>query len=63
MELIQVIGLIAVAASGLASAAGAQASGTLAVPPDSPRWEMEGSAKAAEFQGRKASSSMAARRP
>jgi hypothetical protein len=31
----------------------AQPSQTLSVPPDSPRWELEGQAKAAEYQGRK----------
>ena len=31
----------------------AQQSQTLSVPPDSPRWELEGQAKAAEYQGRK----------
>jgi hypothetical protein len=30
-----------------------QTSGTLSVPADSPRWELEGQAKAAEYQGRK----------
>jgi len=29
------------------------APGTLSVPPDSPRWQLEGQAKAAEYQGRK----------
>jgi hypothetical protein len=31
----------------------AQTPQTLSVPPDSPRWELEGQAKAAEYQGRK----------
>jgi len=33
--------------------AGSAHSQTLAVPPDSPRWELEGEAKPAEYQGRK----------
>src|SRR5512141_2654700 len=36
-----------------ASAAHSQAPQTLAVPPDSPRWEVEGQVNAAEYQGRK----------
>jgi hypothetical protein len=35
-----------------ASAARSQAPQTLSVPPDSPRWGLEGQAKAAEYQGR-----------
>jgi hypothetical protein len=35
-------------------AAKAQTAQTLAVPPDSPRWDLEGEAKLAEYQGRKA---------
>src|SRR6266550_4128874 len=35
------------------SAAHSQTPQTLSLPPDSPRWNMEGQAKAAEFQGRK----------
>jgi hypothetical protein len=31
----------------------AGSTGTLSVPPDSPRWELEGNAKVAEFEGRK----------
>src|SRR4029077_15635626 len=31
----------------------AQTPQTLAVPPDSPRWELEGEARPAEYQGRK----------
>src|SRR5215467_6954709 len=30
-----------------------QTSQTFVVPPDSPRWELEGQAKAADYQGRK----------
>ncbi len=33
--------------------AAAQPAQTLAIPPDSPRWQLEGQAKAAEYQGRK----------
>jgi hypothetical protein len=36
-----------------ASAAHSQTPQTLSVPPDSPRWDLEGEAKAAEYQGRK----------
>src|SRR5947209_10446906 len=36
-----------------AQKASAQSAQTLAVPPDSPRWQLEGQAKAAEYQGRK----------
>jgi hypothetical protein len=36
-----------------ASAALAQTPQTLSVPPDSPRWELEGEAKTADYQGRK----------
>jgi hypothetical protein len=36
-----------------ASVAYSQSSQTLAVPPDSPRWDLQGQAKAAEYQGRK----------
>lgn len=36
-----------------ASAAYSQSSQTLAVPADSPRWDLQGQAKAAEYQGRK----------
>jgi hypothetical protein len=36
-----------------ASVAYSQSSQTLAVPPDSPRWDLEGQAKVAEYQGRK----------
>ena len=37
----------------VAAAAHSQTPQTLSVPPDSPRWELEGQAKAAEYQGRK----------
>ena len=37
----------------VACATHAQTPPTLSVPPDSPRWELEGQAKAAEYQGRK----------
>jgi hypothetical protein len=37
----------------LASAAESQAPQTLSVPPDSPRWDLEGQAKPTEYQGRK----------
>jgi hypothetical protein len=36
-----------------ASAAHSQAAQTLSVPPDSPRWDLQGQAKLAEYQGRK----------
>jgi hypothetical protein len=36
-----------------ASSARSQAPQTLSVPPDSPRWDLEGQAKATEYQGRK----------
>jgi len=36
-----------------AQEAAAPSTQTLAVPPDSPRWQLEGQAKAAEYQGRK----------
>ena len=32
---------------------GAQTQGVLSIPPDSPRWELEGQAKPADYQGRK----------
>src|SRR5262245_2002489 len=35
------------------SAISAQTSQTLSVPPDSPRWELEGEARPADYQGRK----------
>jgi hypothetical protein len=41
--------VIAYSASSLA----AQPAQTLSIPPDSPRWQLEGQAKAAEYQGRK----------
>ena len=48
---------ISIAVCGLtspfASAAQSQASKTISVPPDSPRWELEGQAKVADYQGRK----------
>src|SRR5438270_13326182 len=47
-----VVMALAVFSSG-AQEATAQAAQTLAVPPDSPRWQLEGQAKAAEYQGRK----------
>jgi hypothetical protein len=37
----------------LGALAYAQSSPTLSVPPDSPRWELQGQAKATEYQGRK----------
>ena len=37
-----------------ASAAHSQTPQTLSVPPDSPRWELQGQARAADYQGRKA---------
>jgi len=48
--------LIASLALGLVSAvaARAQSSEALAVPPDSPRWDLQGEAKLSEYQGRKA---------
>ena len=43
-----------VAAQGVGSqAAPAQPAQTLSIPPDSPRWELEGQAKPTEYQGRK----------
>ena len=48
---------ISIAVCGLTSpfesAAQSQASQTISVPPDSPRWELEGQAKVADYQGRK----------
>ena len=41
------------AAQGGIEAAAAQSAQTLSVPPDSPRWQLEGQAKPAEYQGRK----------
>jgi len=40
-------------AAAFGAAAPPQSEGTLAVPPDSPRWELEGEAKPAEYLGRK----------
>ena len=40
-------------AATFGAAAPPQSEGTLAVPPDSPRWELEGEAKPAEYLGRK----------
>ncbi len=37
----------------IASAAQSQTPQTLSVPPDSPRWELEGQAKVEEYLGRK----------
>jgi hypothetical protein len=48
--------LVAIAYSAFPAAAqeaGAQSAQALAVPPDSPRWQLEGQAKPAEYQGRK----------
>ena len=48
--------VIACTASSVASSlqtAAVQSAQTLSVPPDSPRWELEGQAKPAEYQGRK----------
>ena len=46
--------VIAYSASYLAAqGAAAQPAQTLAIPPDSPRWQLEGQAKTAEYQGRK----------
>jgi hypothetical protein len=46
--------VIACTASSLAGqGADAQPVQTLSIPPDSPRWQLEGQAKAAEYQGRK----------
>ena len=42
-----------IAFSPAAQAAAAQSAQTLSVPPDSPRWQLEGQAKPAEYQGRK----------
>jgi hypothetical protein len=47
-----VIRLLSASALSLLSIAAAAAQ-TLAVPPDSPRWELEGQARAAEYQGRR----------
>src|SRR5881296_1661882 len=38
----------------LANAAQSQTAGSLSVTPDSPRWDLQGEAKLAEYQGRKA---------
>ena len=46
--------VIAYSASSLAAqGATAQSAQTLSIPPDSPRWELQGQAKPAEYQGRK----------
>jgi hypothetical protein len=46
--------VIACTASSLAGqAAAAQPAQSLSIPPDSPRWQLEGQAKPAEYQGRK----------
>jgi hypothetical protein len=46
--------VIAYSASSLAAqGAAAQSTQTLSIPPDSPRWQLEGQAKTAEYQGRK----------
>ena len=46
--------VIAYSASSMAAqGAAAQSAQTVSVPPDSPRWELEGQAKVAEYQGRK----------
>jgi len=50
------VALVAIAYSAFPAAAqeaGAQSAQALAVPPDSPRWQLEGQAKPAEYQGRK----------
>jgi hypothetical protein len=48
--------LVAIAYSAFPAAAqgaAAQSTQTLSIPPDSPRWQLEGQAKPAEYQGRK----------
>lgn len=45
--------LPALCALSLLLVSGANSQTTLAVPPDSPRWDLQGEAKVAEFQGRK----------
>jgi hypothetical protein len=47
------IALCAVFSTSVGYTAGAEPTQALAVPPDSPRWEFEGQAKATEYQGRK----------
>ena len=48
------LGVLAVLLAGLFDrAAYSQTSQTLSIPPDSPRWQLEGEARAAEYQGRK----------
>ena len=39
--------------AAMTQTAEAQPSQTLSIPPDSPRWELQGQAKAVEYQGRK----------
>ncbi|HEY0545568.1 MAG TPA: hypothetical protein VGC91_09350 [Pyrinomonadaceae bacterium] len=46
-------GLVAFSALLFASLICAQPSQTLSIPPDSPRWQLEGQARATEYQGRK----------
>ncbi|HYV18795.1 MAG TPA: hypothetical protein VFC25_07185 [Verrucomicrobiae bacterium] len=43
---------VLVAAAGAASPAASAVPAVISIPPDSPRWELEGKAKPAEFQGR-----------
>jgi hypothetical protein len=44
---------ICTAAFAAATVLGAQTQGTLSIPPDSPRWELDGQAKPVDYQGRK----------
>jgi len=48
-----VVSSVAAAAAAAAPVAAEESGSPLAVPPDSPRWELEGEAKAAEYLGRK----------
>ena len=45
--------LLALVMAMTAQVAGAQSAQTLSIPPDSPRWQLEGQAKPAEYLGRK----------
>jgi hypothetical protein len=47
------IGLPSQAQTKEAGQVGSEAGQTLSIPPDSPRWELQGQAKATEYQGRK----------
>ena len=51
--LVALVVIAYIAPSVEAQVAAAQPAQTLSVSPDSPRWELEGQAKTAEYQGRK----------